>query len=323
MERILDIGKYLIDNKVIIVITGPTASGKTKISLELSNDLNIEIISADSRQIYKYFNIGTAKPTNEELSIIPHHFINYLEPDKYYSAGIFEKDAEKVIYDIFKRKRIPVVSGGTGLYIKALCEGFFQNEKSDNDFKIRNELQLVLENEGKDILYDKLLEIDPDSAKKYSDKNPRRVIRALEYYYTVGDKFSEAHQIEEKRKDFNVIYFAVKREREELYKLINERVLKMWEDGLEDETRHILDMGYSEELNSFQTVGYKEILSYIKGNISKEEAIYLIQRNTRHYAKRQMTWFRAMKEIIWIETKEELLQKLINTIVSRETLGNE
>ncbi len=318
MERFLDIQRYLIDNRTILVVTGPTASGKTKISLELSADLDIEIISADSRQIYKYINIGTAKPSKEELSAVPHHFIDYLELNEYYSSGMFEKDSEKVVDEIFGRGKIPVVTGGTGLYIKALCSGFFDDSENEKDLQIRDELQYILEKEGKGILYDKLMEIDPESARKYSDRNPRRVMRALEYYYSKGIKFSDAHKQQKNNKNFKVVYFYVNRKREEIYDLINERVLKMWADGLEDETRHILDMGFSETLNSLQTVGYKETLSYIKGNITKEEAIYLIQRNTRHYAKRQMTWFRSMKDIIWIQTKDDII-KHFEQIVSRET----
>lgn len=318
MERFLDIQRYLIDNRTILVVTGPTASGKTKISLELSADLDIEIISADSRQIYKNINIGTAKPSKEELSAVPHHFIDYLELNEYYSAGMFEKDSEKVVDEIFGRGKIPVVTGGTGLYIKALCSGFFDDSENEKDLQIRDELQYILEKEGKGILYDKLMEIDPESARKYSDRNPRRVMRALEYYYSKGIKFSDAHKQQKNNKNFKVVYFYVNRKREEIYDLINERVLKMWADGLEDETRHILDMGFSETLNSLQTVGYKETLSYIKGNITKEEAIYLIQRNTRHYAKRQMTWFRSMKDIIWIQTKDDII-KHFEQIVSRET----
>ena len=318
MERFLDIQRYLIDNRTILVVTGPTASGKTKISLELSADLDIEIISADSRQIYKYINIGTAKPSKEELSAVLHHFIDYLELNEYYSAGMFEKDSEKVVDEIFGRGKIPVVTGGTGLYIKALCSGFFDDSENEKDLQIRDELQYILEKEGKGILYDKLMEIDPESARKYSDRNPRRVMRALEYYYSKGIKFSDAHKQQKNNKNFKVVYFYVNRKREEIYDLINERVLKMWADGLEDETRHILDMGFSETLNSLQTVGYKETLSYIKGNITKEEAIYLIQRNTRHYAKRQMTWFRSMKDIIWIQTKDDII-KHFEQIVSRET----
>ena len=321
MERFLDIQRFLIENRTILVVTGPTASGKTKISLELSADLNIEIISADSRQIYKYINIGTAKPSKEELSAVPHHFIDYLELNEYYSAGMFEKDSEKIIDEIFG-KEDTCCSGGTGLYVKALCSGFFDDSANEKDLQIRDELQYILEKEGKNILYDKLMEIDPESANKYSDRNPRRVMRALEYYYSKGIKFSDAHKQQKNEKNFKAIIFYINKKREKLYDLINERALKMWTDGLVDETRHILDMGFSESLNSLQTVGYKETLSYIKGNTTKEEAIYLIQRNTRHYAKRQMTWFRSMKDIVWIETKDDII-KYLKEIVSRETLEDE
>ncbi len=322
MERNIDIQRYLLKNRIILVVTGPTASGKTKISLELAKDLNIEIISADSRQIFKHINIGTAKPTKDELSIVPHHLIDCLELDEYFSAGMFEKEAEEIISEIFNRGRIPVITGGTGLYIKALCEGIFDDASNEENSNTREELQKVLEIEGKEVLYDKLMEIDQEAARKYDDKNPRRVMRALEYYYSKGKKFSEAHNQSIKEKNYKTIYFGVQKPREELYDLINERVLNMWEAGLEKETRNILDMGYSETLNSLQTVGYKETLSYIKGDITKEEAISLIQRNTRRYAKRQMTWFRSMNDIIWIEKKEDII-KYLKQIVSRETLEDE
>ena len=197
----------------------------------------------------------------------------------------------------------------------------FGSQRCECGEQLHEAMQLI-EKEGKEVLYDKLVEIDPVAAQKYDDKNPRRVMRALEYYYSKGKKLSDAHIQSIKEKEFKIIYFGVQKPREILYDLINERVLNMWEAGLENETKNILEMGYPETLNSLQTVGYKETLSYIKGNITKEEAIYLIQRNTRRYAKRQMTWFRSLENIIWIENREDII-KYLKQIVSRETLKDE
>lgn len=308
MERIIN--AHLINNRTVLVLAGPTASGKTQISLELSKHLDLEIISADSRQIYKHINIGTAKASKEELAAAPHHFIDILELEEFYSAGLFEKEAEKKIDEIFERKRVPLICGGTGFYIKALLEGIFEDEETERDFSIRKNLEQVLKVKGKDALYSLLLEIDPESAIKYSDKNPRRVMRALEYYFTKKEKFSEVQKSIAKEKSFASIYFAVKTERDELYKRINERVIRMWENGLAQETENILNMGHSAELNSLQTVGYKETIAFLKSELTMEEAISLIQRNTRRYAKRQMTWLRSIENIIWIENANDILKNL-------------
>lgn len=320
MERIIN--EHLTNNRTVLVLAGPTASGKTQFSLELSKHLDLEIISADSRQIYKHINIGTAKASKEELAAVPHHFIDILELDEFYSAGVFEKEAEKKIDEIFERRRVPLISGGTGFYIKALLEGIFEDEETERDFSIRENLERVLKEKGKDALYSLLLEIDPESAIKYSDKNPRRLMRALEYYYTKKEKFSKVQKNVAKEKSFASIYFAVKTERDELYKRINERVIKMWENGLVQETEDILNMGHSAKMNSLQTVGYKETIAFLKNELTMEETISLIQRNTRRYAKRQMTWLRSIENIIWIEGTNDILNNL-KQIVSRETLGNE
>ncbi len=284
------------------VLTGPTASGKTELALALSDYLPIEIISADSRQIYRFMDIGTAKPTKDELSRVPHHFIDIKNPDEYYSAGVFEKDADNTIQEIISRGKIPVVVGGSGLYIKALCEGFFQDENSSSELlAIREQLEQELAEKGRLALYQELSAVDPISAQKYSDMNPRRVIRALSYYRLTGIPFSVSHSSQLIEKNYNCYYFAIDIPRKLLYDKINLRTVNMWNNGLLKETIKLLEMGYTENLNALNTVGYKETILFIKGNLSKKNTISRIQQNTRHYAKRQLTWFKNQcPEIKWL-----------------------
>ncbi len=282
----------------VICIVGPTCSGKTSLSIELAERMEIEIISADSRQFYKYLNIGTAKPSNKDLEIIPHHFINSLEPDESYNASRFENEALSIIGSIFERKKIPVVVGGSGLYIKALIDGIF--DEVDVDFEYRNELIEKKNRLGIDYLYSELSKVDPESAVKMLPQNWKRIIRALEVYHLTGNTIS-VHQKAHKRKiDFNFVQFGLNWERSILYKNIEKRVNDMISLGLLEETKSILNMGFSKNLNSLNTVGYKEIISFLNGNNSFENAVELIKRNTRRLAKRQLTWFRADNRIIWL-----------------------
>ena len=282
----------------VICIVGPTCSGKTSLSIELAERMEIEIISADSRQFYKYLNIGTAKPSNKDLEIIPHHFINSLEPDESYNASRFENEALSIIGSIFERKKIPVVVGGSGLYIKALIDGIF--DEVDVDFEYRNELIEKKNKLGIDYLYSELSKVDPESAVKMLPQNWKRIIRALEVYHLTGNTIS-VHQKAHKRKiDFNFVQFGLNWERSILYKNIEKRVNDMISLGLLEETKSILNMGFSKNLNSLNTVGYKEIISFLNGNNSFENAVELIKRNTRRLAKRQLTWFRADNRIIWL-----------------------
>ncbi len=295
----------------LLAIVGPTASGKTAVSLELAKLIDIEIISADSRQIYKHLDIGTAKPTKDELKKVKHHFIDIVEPDEYYSAGLFGNQADVIANQIFSRKKIPVLVGGSGLYIKALCEGLFDEDASEIRDSIRKELSDRLTREGSVKLYEELGKVDNDSAKLYSDKNPRRILRALEYFYLTGKPLTKAHSEKKTDKNFKTKYFGIYFEREELYKRINVRAEQMWEMGLIKETEKVLKMGYSPGLNSLNTVGYKECISYINGVLSKDEAIELTKRNTRRYAKRQMTWFRKNKYIEWLSNDSKEIARII------------
>lgn len=294
-------------NKIVAII-GPTAVGKTNLALELSSYGNFEVISADSRQIYRHLDIGTAKPTLEEQQSIIHHCIDILNPSDYYSAGNFAVDAKKSYLEIINRGKYPLLVGGSGLYIKAMIEGFsliedISTEKNQKIQQVRDDLEKVLEHYGKDFLFEELRKVDPSAAEAYPDKNPRRVIRALEYYYSTGQLFSSTFSIE-KYDNFIPYYIGINNNRELLYTIINNRVDKMWEIGLVEETKKVLEMGYSKDLNSLNTVGYKETISYLDSLITKEQAIELIKRNSRRYAKRQITWFKAIENVHWNRINE-------------------
>lgn len=283
-------------NQNVIVITGPTASGKTALALKLANDADIEIISADSRQVFLHLNIGTAKPSHEELSKVKHHIIDFLNPDDNFNAGMFADMAINIIKDVKSRGKIPVVVGGTGFYIKALFEGLSDLDEFDLSDRtdIRAELNKILEENGKDFLYDMLLSEDPIAAEKYKDKNPRRIIRALEFIRTNDGRTFSSTFGSNTPSGFRPLYYVMNPQREDLYKKINERTELMFSSGLIREVVEILGMGYPPMLNSLNTVGYKECISMIFGDISLEQAIEETKKNTRRYAKRQVTWLHQL-----------------------------
>jgi len=285
------------NKKILPVVFGPTASGKTALTIALSRILPIEVVSADSRQIYKHMSIGTAKPTAEEMAAVPHHLVDFLEPTEDYNAGRFASDAELVIAEIIERGRIPVVAGGSGLYIKALCEGFFAESQFDYT-EIRAALVAELETKGIDALYCELEAVDRASWDLYKDRNPRRVLRALEYFRAHGRPITADHAEKQKSSDFLPIYFFLDWQREDLYARINRRTEIMWESGLPQEARELLEMGLAPDMNSLNTVGYKETFAYFNGILTEAEAIEEIKKNTRHYAKRQLTWIRRYTEAI-------------------------
>ncbi|MCX7908336.1 MAG: tRNA (adenosine(37)-N6)-dimethylallyltransferase MiaA [Ignavibacteria bacterium] len=305
-----------IEKKIAIAIVGPTAIGKTRLSLFFAEHLPIEIVSADSRQVYKYLDIGTAKPTLEERKIVPHYFIDICNPDDYYSAGQFGKDAENVVNEIFSKRKIPIIVGGSGLYIKALCEGFFEEPYTYEDKikaqKIRKELSFL----SKEALYSKLQEVDPETASLYPDKNYVRLIRALEFYLLKGIPISIYRRTFHRKPNFNTIYVGLICNRDYLYSIINQRVKRMWDIGLVDEVKKILNLGYSPELNSLKSVGYKETIDYLFGRLSETEALELIQRNTRRFAKRQITWFKKVNFINWFDVSIKNFEKNILSFLS-------
>jgi tRNA dimethylallyltransferase len=287
----------------VIVIVGPTCAGKTNLSLKLSEKLDIEIVSADSRQIFTYLNIGTAKPNNEELKKIKHYFIDELYPNEDFNASIFADKSETIIQEIINKNKIPIVVGGSGLYVRALIDGI--TESADSNEEIRTALLELRHKFGNDYLYNELRKVDEISASKMLPQNWKRVIRALEVYKLTGKPIWEHHIEEVKQQKFKFKHFGLLWNREVLYKNIENRVDEMINFGLVDEVISVLNMGYPKSLNSLNSVGYKEIIQYLDNQITLDRAIELIKRNTRRYAKRQMTWFNADKRINWFNIKSE------------------
>ncbi len=281
-----------------VIILGPTASGKSFVSIKLAEILATEIISADSRQFYKYLNIGTAKVSPKERYRIRHHFIDSLEPTDYYNASKFETDVSSIIDSLNEAGRIPVITGGSGLYIQALVDGILEEVEIDEAY--RNELIRLREKQGNEYIYKILERTDPKSASTMLPQNWKRVIRALEVYKLSGKSIVDLHKQQRKNSAINFLQFGIEWPRDILYERINKRVDEMIEQGLIDETKGILQDGYEPSLNSLNTVGYKEIISCLQNEINLDRAIELIKRNTRRYAKRQLTWFRKDDRIEWI-----------------------
>jgi len=288
----------------ILAIVGPTASGKTPLSLLVAEILNGEIVSADSRQIFKYLDIGTAKPTRAERKRVPHHFVDFLDPKQEYSAGLFGDAVKKVVKDVFDRGMVPILVGGSGLYIKSAIDGLFGGPGRDPEIRARLEDQL--RTGGLEPLLDTLGKFDPIVLQRMKEITPRRVIRALEVFFIAGKPLSEYHSEQEKIPDYQAIQFGLEWERKELYSRINHRVDRMISDGLMDEVQKLAGMGYDRHLNALNTVGYKEVFDYLEGTVNAETMIDLIKRNTRRFAKRQITWFKADKRIRHIPMTETL-----------------
>ena len=288
--------------RLILAIVGPTASGKTPLSLLVAEILNGEIVSADSRQIFKYLDIGTAKPTRAERKRVPHHFVDFLDPKKEYSAGLFGDDVKKVVKDVFDRGKVPILVGGSGLYIKSAIDGLFGGPGRDP--KIRAWLEDQLRTGGLEPLLDTLGKVDPIVLQRMKEITPRRAIRALEVFFIAGKPLSEYHSEQEKIPDYQAIQFGLEWERKELYSRIDQRVERMISDGLMDEVQKLAGMGYDRHLNALNTVGYKEVFDYLEGTVNRETMIELIKRNTRRFAKRQVTWFKADKRIRQIPMME-------------------
>ncbi|MDT3696890.1 MAG: tRNA (adenosine(37)-N6)-dimethylallyltransferase MiaA [Ignavibacterium sp.] len=287
----------------VIVIVGPTCSGKTKLSLKLAELINSEIISADSRQIFKLLDIGTAKPARVELNRVKHHLIDKINPDQDYNASKFAVDAVEIIKKLLERKKIPIVVGGSGLYIKALIDGIA--DSADTNSELRAELLALRNKKGNEYLYNELKKVDMVSAEKMLPQNWKRVIRAIEVFKLTGKPIWQHYQSQQTEREFSFNQIGLNWQREILYNNIETRVDKMIETGLIDEVKTVLDMGYSRTLNALNTVGYKEIIKYLDNQITFKRAVELIKRNTRHYAKRQMTWFKADKRIKWFNINDE------------------
>ncbi len=306
--------------KPLIILTGPTAVGKTELSVKLAKALQGEIISADSIQVYKYMDIGSAKVTKEEMEGVKHYLIDELMPDEEFNIFYFKEKAKEYVNEIYKNNHIPIVAGGTGFYIQSLLYDIeFKNEESDD--QIRNELYQLYEKQGAAYIHNILKEIDPESAAAIHENNVKRVIRAIEYYRLNGEKIS-THNEREKQKNspYNFKYYCLNMDRKLLYERINKRVDIMVKNGLVEEVKSLLNMGYSKNLVSMQGIGYKEIVLYLEGNITLEEAVEMIKQETRRFAKRQLTWFRREKEVTFINyedfdfDKEKVLEFMINDI---------
>lgn len=286
--------------KTLISIIGPTAIGKTALSIFLAEKLQTEILSADSRQFYKEMHIGTAKPDGVELASAPHHFIGHLSAEEDYSAGQFEKDALAKLEELFQKHDTIIAVGGSGLYLKALWEGL--DDFPEIPKSLREELTTQYEKDGLESLTEQLKTLDPEFYEKGEIQNPQRVIRALEVTLHSGQPFSSFKKEKAQDRDFRVLKIGLQMEREALYNRINTRVDKMLEAGLEEEARSLYS---KKELNALQTVGYQEFFDYFDGAISREKAIELVKRNSRRYAKRQMTWFRKVEDIHWFSPAEK------------------
>lgn len=290
-----------MEKKPLVILTGPTAVGKTKTSIELAKRIGGEIISADSMQVYKGMDIGSAKIREEEMEGIPHYLIDVLEPKEPFHVVYFQKLAKEAMETIWKKGKIPILVGGTGFYIQAVLYDI-DFTKEDTDTAYRAALEREAEEKGNEALHERLKAVDEEAAAQIPFNNRKRVIRALEYYHLTGRKISE-HNQEQRQKEspYAFCYFVLTDDRPKIYERIDNRVHTMLKQGLVEEVKALKAQGLTKEMVSMQGLGYKEILAFLEGEISMEEAVYRIKRDTRHFAKRQMTWFRREKEVIFLD----------------------
>lgn len=314
------------EKKPLIILTGPTAVGKTKASIGLAKAIGGEIISADSMQVYRHMDIGSAKITKEEMADVPHYLIDVLEPEEEFHVVRFQQMARAAMADIYSRGKIPIIVGGTGFYIQALLYDidFTENE---GDSVYREKLEALAKEKGAAYLHGQLAMVDPKSAEEIHANNIKRVIRALEFYHQTGQKISEHNERErQKESPYQFCYFVLNDRRECLYERIDQRVDQMIRNGLIQEVQTLKERGCTKQMVSMQGLGYKEIFSYLEGDCSLEEAVYIIKRDTRHFAKRQLTWFKRERDVIWVQKDElnyddkKLLQSLLESIKERMNL---
>lgn len=289
----------------LIAVVGPTASGKTQLGIQLAQQFGGEIISSDSRQIYRHMDIGTAKPSFEERIAVPHYLIDFINPDQTYNAGQFQNDADKIIQKLYDQKKVPVILGGTGLYLRALIHGMIPVPEIRKE--VKQSVQQLLQEQGLSACYQKLVELDPISAQQLHPNDISRVLRALEVMMSTGKSikaFQEQHQFQEER--YPVFWIGVQWDREKLYERINQRVQFMVEEGLIEETKKLQEMGYHKDHIAIDhSIGHKQAFIYLEGKMSLEEMIEDIQQKTRRYAKKQLTWYRRDKKIHWLQPKED------------------
>lgn len=302
-----------MDKPKIIVICGPTASGKTALSIQLAKQINGEIISADSMQIYDEMDIGTAKPTIEEMDGVKHYLIGNVSPTTRYSVANYKKDASLAIEEILQKGKTPIIVGGTGLYVDSLVQGI-EYDDLEIDLNYRNQLEEIAEKKGLEILYKKACEIDSEAMKKISNNDKKRIFRVLEIFNATGKtKTQQENESRKKENPYDYIVFAINMEREKLYDRINRRVDIMLENGLVDEVRNLISK-YKDLPTAIQGLGYKEVVQYLQNELTYEEMVEKIKQETRRYAKRQLTWFRRNKQITWINGLDDI-QNNINVIL--------
>ncbi len=290
--------------KPLIILTGPTAVGKTSLSINLAKAVNGCIISADSMQVYKHMDIGTAKITKEEMQGVKHYLIDEFEPTQDFNVVEFKNLAIKYIDEIISNGQIPILVGGTGFYIQSVIKNVDFTESCE-DKEYRASLEEMALKYGNSYVHNMLKEVDPDSAEAIHENNLKRVIRALEYFKQTGEQISKHNEAEKnKQSEFNYIYFVLNDDRENLYSRIDKRIDIMVNDGLVDEVSKLKEMGLTKDFVSMKGLGYKEILSYLDGEYSLEEAVYILKRDTRHFAKRQITWFKREEDVVWVNKPE-------------------
>lgn len=301
----------------LVVIVGPTAVGKTEVGIKIASKIDGEIISGDSMQVYRYMDIGTAKPTTEEMMGIPHYMIDIVNPDANFSVAVFQQEVEKYIGLISGKGKIPLIVGGTGLYVRSVIDHYDFSPPGENSEK-REELFRIAKEDGNMALLEKLKEVDPYSAERIHVNDTKRLIRALEVYYTLGRPISEfQYSNEAMPPKYNLAYYGLTMERQILYERIEKRVDTMISKGLVDEVKNLLKMGFGPHNTSMQAIGYKEIVDYLEGRNTLDEAIDIIKRNTRRFAKRQLTWFRRDKRIMWKNVENyNSLEEIASEIIS-------
>lgn len=314
-----------MDKKPLIILTGPTAVGKTDLSIALARAVNGAVISADSMQVYRHMDIGSAKITKEEMQGIPHYLVDCLEPSEEFNVVTFQHMAREALSEIYACGRLPIVTGGTGFYIQALLNDI-DFTACDGDTAYREELEALASREGSAALHRMLEEADPASAEAIHKNNVKRIIRALEYYHKTGERISE-HNEKERRKGsaYNSAYFVLNLPRPVLYERIDRRVDMMLEAGLVEEVRKLLEIGCTRDMVAMQGLGYKEMIDYLNGACTLEEAVYTIKRDTRHFAKRQLTWFAREREVIWLDKQmyadnEALLTYMLDILKEKQIL---
>lgn len=312
--------------KPLIILTGPTAVGKTALSIKLAKAIQGEIISADSMQVYRGMDIGSAKVTTEEMDGVPHYLIDVLDPDEEFNVVVFQKLAREAMEKIYANGHIPIIAGGTGFYIQAILNEIAFTE-TETDDSYRKQLEQQAQEYGAQWLHDQLKQVDPQAAVDIHPNNVKRVIRALEFYKETGTKISQHNEAErQKQSPYNFAYFVLNMDRQKLYERIELRIDQMLEQGLIEEVRQLQEKGCHAGMVSMQGLGYKEILAYLQGECTLEEAIYILKRDTRHFAKRQLTWFRREREVCWIEKEayglkeEKMLDAMLQILKEKEII---